>query len=542
VAASDGGVARPSARRLDDVTPRPIAGTDGARNPFFSPDGRALAFFADRKVRRVPLEGGAPVDVCEIGSNQRGGAWAAGTIVLAPTQTSPLLRVPDSGGKPVPLTTLDVARGEASHRWPEVLPGGKWVLFSVGFEGTSYDDGRVDAVSLETGERRVVLSGGAFARWVPGGRLVFARGGQLYAIRFDPKTLKTSGPPEPVISGVRHDPQNGAAHVAVSASGTLVYGPGVPFSPEVYLAWLAPGAAPVRLSDTPRAFRDPRLSPDGERIAAAVGPASESDLWIVDARGGTMTRLSFGLSPRRPTWTPDGRRIAVGVEKDGAFAIVTVPADGNGAAATLLSRTNRVQPCAFSNDGRLLVFQERRAETGWDLFVLALDAAGKPEGAPRALAASPFQESNAALSRDGRWLAYESDEVDNLVQAHVVSFPDGAVKVRASSSGARHPAWGPRGELYYWDTSMHRLAVSETRADGGTLRVEPPRSVFGEGPRPAALAHVVITVTGGRYDVAPSGERFLVLETSNPSVEPAFTRPVIVQRFADALARKADTR
>src|SRR4029079_9861779 len=135
---------------------------------------------------------------------------------------------------------------------------------------------------------------------------------------------------------------------------------------------------------------------------------------------------------------------------------------------------------------------------------------------------------NAVLSPDGAWLAYESDEVDNLVQAHLVSFSDGAKRVRGSTSGARHPAWGAHGELYYWDTSMHRLAASRTRTEGGTLVVEPPVSVFGEGARPAALAQSVMSLAAARYEVDQGATGFLVLETSNPVVEPPLTRPVIV--------------
>jgi serine/threonine-protein kinase len=528
--ASEAGKTRLYLRSLDDVAIRPLPGTEEARQPFFSPDGRWVAFFAERKLEKVPVDGGPVLPLCEMGSNARGATWAAGgTIVFAPSQRSGLERVSDRGGRPVALTTLDTVRDEYSHRWPDVLPGGAWVLFTVAVEEAfSFDEARLDAVSLETGERRTILNGAAYGRYLGGGQLAFVRAGRVYSVGFDPERLEVHGAPEVMLGGVRYEPQNGATHLAVSTSGVLAYGPGVPTSQEHYLSWLDREGRLKRLLDTPRMFRDPRLGPDGQRVAVLVGPSAESDLWLVEADG-TLTQLSFGLSPHRPTWTADGKRITVAAVQGGTWRLLSLPADGKGETSLLLEGKNRVYPNAWSPDGRYLVFQEERPQTGWDLLILEVDAAGRPKGPPQPLAASPFHETNASLSADGRWVTYESDEIDALVQAYVRSFPDGGHKVRASTTGARWPSWGRGRELFYYDTSRHGLDVARTREEGGRLLVEAGQPIWDDhAERPPALGRVVVTVTGARFNVHPADDRFLVLETSAAAVEPFLSRPVIV--------------
>ncbi|MBL8112870.1 MAG: PD40 domain-containing protein [Acidobacteria bacterium] len=525
VVAAEAGSTRLFVRALDGVALRALPGTEDARQPCISPDGRSVAYFADRKLKRIPLDGGTALPLWDFGSNSRGAAWPReGTLVVSASQTSGLLSVPDGGGKPTPLTALDAARGERSHRWPEAVPGGPWVLFTVGFEGASYDEGRIDAVSLDTGERKTVLSQAAFGRVLPGGRLLFVRGGRVHAVKLDPVTLKTSGVPEAVLAGVRYDPQNGAAHLAVSASGAVVYGPAAPVSPETYLSFLDRAGNLTRLSDKARLFRDPRLSPDGRSVAVVVGTSTESDLFVVDERG-TISQLTFRLSPHRPVFHPTDGSIAVGAESKGVWRLLSVAPEGKGPPRVLYEGSRRVYPNAWSPDGRSLVFQEDRAETGWDLLVLDVDVAGAPGGPPRPLADTPFHETNAMLSPDGGWIAYESDELDALVQAHVRAFPGGGGKVRASAAGARWPTWARDGSLYFWDTSAHRLSFA--KRSGPTFGENAP--VFpAEGPFTPALAPITISVTGARFDVVGNGERFLVLEKSVPPHEPVLTRPVLL--------------
>ena len=528
VAAVEGGAQRLYVRALAEAALRPLAGTEGARQPFFSPDGAWIGFFANRKLSKVPASGGAVLTLADIGGNPRGASWASdSTIVVAPTQTSGLVRVPDAGGRPVALTTVDEAAGESSHRWPDVLPGGRWVLFTVGLEDASFDEGRIDAVSMATGERRSVLSRAGFARYMPGGRLLFLRGGRLHAVGFDPEGLRVRGTPEVVFDPIRYDWRNGGGHLAVSASGLMLYTPGEASSSEYYLSWGDAEGRLTRATDTPRAFRDIKVSPDARRIAAIVGTSIDSDLWIVDANG-TLSRATFGLSPHRPAWTPRGDRIAVGARQEGRWRLLAVAASGPQYSAVLVESQNRLYPNAWSPDGRHLVFQENRPGTGWDLRVLDIDASGRATGTPRVFADTPFDESSAAISFDGRWIAYESDELDGVVQVYVRSFPDGGQKVRVSPAGARWPVWDAAGNLFYWQTEDNSLQQVATRAGGEQLVAGEPRSVWRGRLQEEMLTRVVITVAGARYDVDARGARFVLLERPVPSSPPPLAHPMLV--------------
>ena len=534
IEAIEGGTRQLYLRELRDPAVRRLGGTEGARQPFFSTDGQWLAFFTDRKLAKVAIGGGPVLELADVGGNPRGATWAPdGSLIVAASQTAGLLRVPDRGGRPVPLTTLDKARGEYSHRWPDALPGTPWVLFTVGLEDATFDEGRIEAVSLETGERRLVLAGAGFARYVPDGRLLFVRGGRLYTVGFDVDGLAVRGTPEVILDAIRYDWRNGGSHLAVSASGVLIYGPGEPVSHEYYLSWVDREGRLTRAVDTPRRFRDLERSPDGRRIAVALGTATESDLWSVDANA-TLSRLSFGLSPFRPTWTADGKGITVGAQKGGTWQLLTIPADGTGNPVVLLQSPNRMYPDAWFPDGRHLLFQETGLTTGWDLHTLEVDGAGRPVGVRKPFAASPFHESTAAISPDGRWVAYESDELDGVVQVYVRSWPDGAHKVRVSPTGARLPAWGSNGELYYWQTGENVLRVIHTRQSGGQLTVGPPESVWKPDVAQSVLRRALISVPNGRFGLDPAGGRFLVLEKATADAGPTLRSPIIVLGSSEA--------
>jgi len=528
IEANEGATRRLYVRELGKPALRALAGTEGARQPVISPDAAWVAFFANRKLSKIPIVGGPIVQLADIGNNPRGAAWAPdGTIIVAPTQTSGLIRVPELGGKPVTLTTLDASRGEYSHRWPDVLPGGKWVIFTVGLDDATFDEARVEAVSLVTGERRVLVTGAGFARYQHNGQLLFVRGGQLHAVGFDPERLTVHGTPEVLLDAIRYDPSNGASHLAVSASGVLLYGHGAPVSSDYYVTWVGSDHQLRRVVDTPRPFRDLKLSPDGTRVAIVVGASMESDLWLLEANG-TLSRLSFATSPHRPTWRPDGSAITVGAEKDGTWRLLTIPADGTGAPAVVHQDSHRMYPNSWSPDGRYLLFQQRRQETGWDLYILEVDASGRAVGAPKVFGDTPFHENNGAISRDGRWVAYESDEVDGVVQVYARSFPDGAHKVRASTSGARWPAWDTNGNLHYWQTGENMMMSARTREVDGQLIVDPPEPRWSGESGARVIARTDISGAGGRYDVDPTGTRFLILESAPADSRPDLSQPVIV--------------
>jgi serine/threonine-protein kinase len=540
-------VSRLYLRRVDGVEAVPVPGTEGAWQPAFSADGRSLVFFAQRKLMKVPLAGGPAAALAETGANPRGASVAPdGTIVLAATQTAGLLRLDPGATRPRPLTQLDLARGEGSHRWPQVLPGGEWVLFTTGVDGAPFDDAHIDVVSLATGERRRLWSGAAHARYAAG-RLFFAQAGRLFAAPFDLESLALGGAPQVVIDGIHDDPRNGGAHFAVAEQGPLVYGPAAPRTTETFLAWVDADGALARIGDTPRPFRQPRLSPDGRRVATRIGTEASSGLWLVDTATATLTRAAAGSSWYRPIWTPDGRAVTAAAEQEGRWQLVTLPLGSAAPGTVLFEGPNRVYPNAWSPDGRVLVFQERRPGTGWDLRSLPVGPDGRAAGPPRDLAASPFQEGGASISADGRFVAYESDELDSIFGVYVAPLSNPAARRRGSDSIVRSPRWGPGGRLYCWYPIGARPGESKAaeglhRIDGAAEGV-PGRSVpLWTDPRRAAplLRRLTVTAYAG-YDVDLSAQepRFLVQETSAPSTEAPLQRPVVVLNWQRALAPAA---
>jgi serine/threonine-protein kinase len=416
-------------RRLDDTAVTPVPGTAGAWQPVFAPDGKGLAFFADRKLKRVSLDGGSVQVLADIGGNPRGASWGeGGAIVVAPSQTAGLFRVDDRGGELRPLTTIDEAGDEHSHRWPQVLPGGRHVLFTVSLEDSSYDDARLEVASLATGERRRVLDHAAHGRYAGDGRLVFARGGRLLAVSFDLATLSVRGEPELVIEGVRYNPQNGGTHMAVSGGGTLVYAPGAPTSPDRTLTFVDFAGRVTKVTDFPRPFREPRVSPDGRRVAAVVGGPGEGDLFVLDLSSGTLSQITFGASPHRPIWTRDGEALVFGTAAPGAFRLAMVRMEAGALPQTVMESKHRVRPSAWSADGRVLVYEERVPGAGWDILMADVGPGGDATNM-RPLVATPFNEQNATVSRDGRLLAYEADELDGVFEIYVRPLMDGAAKV-----------------------------------------------------------------------------------------------------------------
>jgi serine/threonine-protein kinase len=518
-------------RTLSGLDLTPIPGTSGAWQPTFAPDGRRIAFFADRKLKTVPLGGGPVETVAEIGGNPRGASWGEdGTIVFAPSQNSGLMRVSARGGRPEPFTRLDEGRGEISHRWPQTLPGGRHILFTVAVEDESYDDARLEVASLESGERRVLVTGGAYGRYVAAtGHLVFARGGRLFAAAFDLSSLAVRGSPVMVAEGVRYDPRNGGTHMAPSPSGTLIFGPGPVTSNDHRLAWMDGAGDFQEIMDTPRAFREVRLSPDARRVALVMGRGPDADLWMLDLESGTLSRLTFGSRPRRPVWTPDGRRVAVAIPSGQRWRLASVGLDG-GAPSTLLESDHRVYPNVFTPDGTKLVYQERRPGTGWDILIGDVDPAGRVTGA-RPLVASPVHDANADLSPDGRFLAYESDELDGVFEVYVRPL-EGGVKVRATTTGARWPRFGAAGRLYYWYSFEGGLHQIDYRAESDRFVVGPTRPVV-EGPANAPR-RLVVRSSYESFDVDAPRRRLLVL-ANDPETTPSLTRPVVVLNWADEL-------
>jgi serine/threonine-protein kinase len=513
-------------RPIDRFEAAPIPGTAGAGSPFFSPDGQSVGFFAEGKLKKVSLGGGATLTLCGA-PNNRGGGWGPDdTIIFAPSIITGLFRVSAAGGTPAPLTTVDREKGEFGHRWPETLPGGKAVLFTI-LTGTSFDDARIGVLSLETGERRVLVQGGTYARYVPTGHVVYARAGGLLAVPFDLKRLEVTGPPVSILDGVSMNPTYGSAEFSISAEGSLAYVPGGSSGGERMLLWVDRTGAAQPLPTPLRSYMSPRLSPDGTRLAVAITGAN-AGVWVYDLGRGTLTRLIE--SPNFitwPIWTPDGKRITFQSAQSAPSSLLStfwMPADGSDAAEPLTTSEKYRMPGSWSPDGRTLAFTETDPTTGFHIGVLTLEGDRKT----RPFLQTPSNDGGPAFSPDGRWLAYQSGESGRW-EVYVRPFPGPGGKLQISTDGGTEPVWARNGrELFYRNGDKMMATAVEAKP---TFSAAKPRLLF-EGHFEA-----YINSFDPNYDVSSDGRRFLMVKASEQ--ESAATQLNVVLNWSDELRRLA---
>jgi serine/threonine-protein kinase len=499
LAEGDGGTAV-FTRSIDRLEVRRLAGSDGAEHPALSPDGRWVAFFAGGQLRKQPLEGGTPLSIAE-GRAPRGVAWMpdGASLVYSPAYSSALWRVPATGGGAKEVTQLDAARGERSHRWPAPLPDGRTVLFTVGEASRpgDYDDGRIDAVRLDTGERRTVLERARMARYSATGHLVFQRRQALLAVRFDASRLETSGEPFVLHEGAGGETSSGAGYFAVSATGLLAFAPESAIPSERALVLVDRQGRETELAVQPAAFNNPRFSPDGRSLAFSLGAAAaaDDDVFVMDLATQRVRRLTFGQGHGLPTWFPDGRRIVYLNGRGGAAAgLVWKAADGSGEETVLAQHaSNQYIASSWAPDGRLAV-----TDTGGSFDTALLDPA---TGQLEPLRADPaISEYAPAFSPDGRFVAYTSTET-GVDEVFVETFPAGGGKWQVSSDGGNCPVWSRDGrELFYAaDEAIYAVAV-DTKT---VLQADPPRLLF-RGPYDLRLMPV------RNHDVGPDGRFAMV--------------------------------
>ena len=389
-------------RSMDSLEAKLLPGTEDARNPFFSPDGQWVGFYATGLLKKISIQGGAPVIICESPA-LLGASWGSDeTIVFAPLSNVPLLRVAASGGTPEALTTLDTEKGEISHRWPHLLPGGEAVLFNAA-SGPNWDQWPIVAQSLETGERRVVVEAGTHARYSPTGHLLYLRAGTLMAVPFDPEGLEVTGDAVPVLEGVRMTAE-GAAWFALSNLGNLIYVPGPVGEAQRSLVFVDREGAEEPLATPPRHYITTRLSPEGERIAVTI-VGDEWDVWVYDMPAQRLTRLTFEGNNQFPIWTPDGSRITFRGTRGGFRNVWWIPADGSGPEEQLTTGENLQTPGAWSPDGRILFYNDVDPATRWDIWTFSLESREE-----QPFLQTPYSDRDTRFSPDGHWLAYQSDE------------------------------------------------------------------------------------------------------------------------------------
>jgi Tol biopolymer transport system component/predicted Ser/Thr protein kinase len=441
--ATQGGTQQLYLRAMDSLEAKPIQDTEGATEPFFSPDGQWLGFFAGGKLKKVSVSGGAAINLGDA-AFPRGASWGSqGMIAFAPSAISALLQVSDAGGTPQPLTRF--GKGESGHRWPEFLPGGRALLFAAGTNADNWSNAKVAIQSIGTGERRDLIQGVTHPRYAASRHLVYAQKGTLMAVPFDPQRLAVTGAAVPVVEGVRQSTVSGAAHYNFSATGSLVYVPGGVQSVQLRLVWVNRNGAEQPLAVPARAYRGLRLSPDGRRVAMAVDE-QETQVWLYDLTRETPTRLTFeGNANAYPAWTPDGNRIAfTSKSKEGPQDLFWQLADGSGGLERLTTSEYVPFSMSWSPDGQMLAFVEINPTTGYDIWVLRMsDRKAQP------FLRTPFTEGAPRFSPDGRWLAYVSDESGRF-EIYVQPYPGPGGKWQISTEGGTEPMWNPNGrELFY---------------------------------------------------------------------------------------------
>jgi serine/threonine-protein kinase len=516
-------------RALDSLDPVAVF-TGLPRGPFVSPDGQWTAFADGAQLKKVPISGGPPVPIASLdGPTALGATWGPDeTIVFATTNgATGLQRVLAAGGTPTVLTRPDVEQGEADHIWPEWLPDGKSVLFTITARNGGLDAAQVAVLDVATGKRKALLRGGSHAHYVPGapGYLIFATLGTVRAVRFDLERLETRGTPVAVVHDVVTTPQ-GDMNAVVSADGTLAYVSGTAsMPPEGLLTWVDRRGVETPIAAPPRAYSQPRLSPDGKRVAVFTAD-QDLDIWLSDL-GPTLTRLTSGPGVEAfPVWTPDGHRVIFWSQSTSAGNVFWQAADGAGAAERLTESPNAQTPTGISPDGRTLIFTETFAKTGADVMQLALDETRRVS----ALVQTEFTERNGIISPDGHWLAYESNENSGRFEIFVRPFPDvNRNRYQVSADGGTRPAWARSGrELIYVSPSGAVMAAGVAR--GPTWASTTPTLVVKEG-------YMVAPGNPGRtYDISPDGQRFLMIKDRPGSTAPS-AGLILVQHWVEELKR-----
>jgi serine/threonine-protein kinase len=509
-------------RRLDQPKATELVGTEDAHSPFFSPDGQWVAFFATGKLKKVSVQGGTPIllSSAPLGS---GGSWGPdGNIISAFGFSSALLRIPDSGGAPSPLTEL--APGETAHRWPQILPGGKAVLFTAFTGSGAADEANVEVMSLNDRRPKILLRGGTYGRCLPTDHLIYIHKGTLFAMPFDLGRLETRGTPLPVLEEVAHNIRQGSAQFDFSQAGTAVYRSGKASDELDTVQWLDASGGTQSLLTKPGEYLAPRLSPDGKRLVVS----SAGDLWVYELQRETMTHLTPGIASY-PTWTPDGRYIVF----RSIGGISCIRSDGSGEPKQLTqSNGNAHFPMSFTADGKRLAFTESNREGILHIWTVPVesDGAGLRAGKPEVFLPTPFESRSAHFSADGRWLAYSSNE-SGTEQVYVRAFPENDHKWQISNGGGMFPIFSPNGRELFFRNLTNQVMVAAYTVKGADFVAEKPRMWSAK-----QMANI-----GGQsnYDLAPDGKRIVALmPVESPETEKARSHVTFLFNFFDELRRK----
>jgi serine/threonine-protein kinase len=538
VATDAGGKRQIYVRPLDQLQARALPGTEGVRDPFFSPDGQWVAFFAEGRLKKISVQGGAAVTVCD-SPDDRGGAWGEdGTIIFTSTTRVGLSQVSSAGGKPEPFSTLDAQAGEVTHRWAQFLPGGKAVLFTSSANGINYEDSDIMVQVRASGQHKKLFHGGYGARYLPSGQVVFVHDGTLFAAPFDLQKLEFSGQAVPVLEGVASEASNGGAQFSFVQSGAqagmFAYVAGKTAGERFVIDWLTRDGKLTPLRQKVASYWSLASSPDGKLLAMGLEDNQRQDVWVEDWQRDTATRLTFGDDNHNfPAWTPDGKRISyMTSERGAAFSINWKRADGSGDALRLVETKNQLVQMAWHPSGKVLAFTQNNPGTGLDIMTLNMEGdekTGWKPGAIKPFLNTPTSEIEPAFSPDGRWLAYASSESGEF-EVFVCPFPGPGGKWQISTGGGRHAQWAPKGgELFYLNGERTLMTVRYTSA--------------GESFQPGTPEVWTVTKSAGRgvwqpFAPQPDGKRMAVIEEAGGAMQGAINKVNFIVNFPEELRRK----
>ena len=522
VSQDQSGVSRLFTRLLDQPKATVLPGTDGAAGPFFSPDGQWVGFFARGKLKKTRIDGGEPVYLCNAPQG-RGASWGEdGNIIVALTGSMALSLVPSEGGNPVPATAL--GPGEVCHRWPYVLPGGKFVLFTVSRLINNFDQAGIALLSLQDHHRKMLLEhAGMYPRYLPGGYLVYVTSGSLLAVPFDVKRLEVTGAATR-LGEVAADIPRGFAQLDFSIAGNFVFrthgGQGLS-TPQ----WLDSAGKTEPLGLEVARYHYLRLSPDGARLAYVSTQGPNSDLFIYDWHRSIRTPLTNGRVTRSPVWSPDGRFL-VFAAAGGMFVTRT---DGAGTPAQLTSSNSLQTPETFSPDGRRLVFTEgviagAKGETR--IVPVEIENGHMRAGEPQLLFDAPVSPT---FSPDGRWLAYSNAE-SGAYEVYVRAFPNNAGQVQVSISGGSLPFWSRNGHELFYRSEDQRIMVADYTGKGDSFTPQRPRPWYGKP---------IANIGGaGNLDLAPDGRFVVLMPADNADARESQSHITLVTNYFEEVRRR----
>ena len=511
-------------RNLGSLDAVLIPGTENAINPVFSPDGNWIAYFQLGKLKKVALNGGSANVLITTDNVSIGVSWGSSkNIVYSPSTTGGLFLISENGGTPKQITFIDTTGHERTHRWPQFLPDGKNILFTVGFleNPDYYEDANIDIVNIETGKRKTIIKGSSSAKYTQKDQIIYSKSGILYAVHFDLDNLELKGQPVPVVEGINGDLTSGAMHYSISENGTLTYIPGKVEGGNRKLVLI--NDKEEKIIDIPsNNYIEPKMSPDGKNLALVVREGVEFNIWIYNFERKTMRKFTFGGQNRTPFWSSDGKKIAfmrviVGLGS-GIFIKNT---DGSKKEEEVFSGKERYYIDGWTKDGTTLLIQslgKTRSQT--DLNYLILNGKRKLH----TYIATKNDEWTSSLSPEAKWVTYVSSE-SGTYQAYVQSFPKKGGKWQISINGATSVVWAPNGKMIYYESNSVIYRVPITISN--TLTIGTPKEVV----RGLSLLPVD---SGHMFDITPDSKYIL---TTKPVSGEANQKLIIVVNWLEKIKK-----